>query len=649
VRSALRLLAATVLVAAACGEAAAARLPEWARSIADAAPAIPDGLPKYPFRVLFRGVALDVLPDGEGVTVREHIAIQILSARGDDARLRTFPFDDTAKLKIARGWSLPPGDSAQRARQEPFEITVPGAFLTDRRERWVFAKEAGRGALLFFEFEAEETPYALTWRGRFYEGVPIDRATLELTLPAGWDVKSAWLPGPGPTPTIDGARRRWEMSALEPADQEPLGDEPHELAPTLVLAFQPAQRGSSKRPTFSSWADVAEWYQRLAAGRAEPSPAIRVDAMAAMNAAGPDAIARDLAAARFVRDRVRYVAREMGIGGYQPHAAEQTYKDRAGDCKDKTTLLQAVLASDGRTSYPILVNATTPGTVAEDVPDAWAFNHAVLGVVIRPDAIVGSEAAIVNAGELGRLLVVDTTDEYASPGTLPANLADKVGLVAAGARGRLVRLPSARASDHRVETTLELELQPDRSITARLATLRLGQPAEDARRVARSDSEQRRADVARAIREAIPEAVVKTYEFTAESRDGAFLESIRLAVPAPPNRRIEPLVFFPGALLSLPRVPLTRRAGAVAYEYPRKLTYLTTVKGVPGDRPLPAGHRAAGDGWAIESSVTRDGSDVRASWALDLTRTRFAPGEFPELKQLWSAASRAASPLVPVE
>ncbi len=646
----LRAVAAAALVAAVGRDAAAARLPDWARQIAEAAPAIPDGVPKYSMRVLFRGIDLEILREGEAMIVRERIAIQVLSARGEDARLRTFPFDDTGKMKTARGWSLPPGESASRAGQEPLEITVSESFLTDQKERWVVTKGVGRGALVFFEFEATEAPYALTWRGHLYEGVPIDRAVVELVLPPGWSVKSAWLPGPGPAPTLDGLRCRWEISALQPADVEPLGDEPFVLAPTLVLGFQPPGPGQSKRPTFAAWADVAEWYQRLAAGRATPSPTIRADAAVAMDAAGPDAVARTLAAARFVRDRVRYVAREMGIGGYQPHAAEQTYADRAGDCKDKATLLEAVLAADGRTSYPILINATTQGTVAEDVPDTWAFNHMVLGVLIPPDAKVPSAAAIVDAGDLGRLLVVDTTDEDASPGTLPAYLAGKVGLVAAGPRGRLVRLPQASAFEHRVETTLDLEVRPNRSISARLVTRRLGQPAEDAREHARIDSTKREADVTRALREAIPEAVVKAYAITPESDDGAFLESVSLEVPAPaPDRKIEPIVFFPQALVPLPRVLLTRRSGAVVYEYPRTLTYATTVKGLPANRPLPEGHRAAGEGWSLESSVTRDGTGVRASWTLDLTRTRFAPDGFPELKRLWSTATQAASPLIPVE
>src|SRR5437899_895658 len=40
------------------------------------------------------------------------------------------------------------------------------------------------------------------------------------------------------------------------------------------------------------------------------------------------------ALAAFVQKDIRYVAIEIGIGGYQPHSAQDIFANRYGDCKD---------------------------------------------------------------------------------------------------------------------------------------------------------------------------------------------------------------------------------------------------------------------------------------------------------------------------
>jgi hypothetical protein len=46
----------------------------------------------------------------------------------------------------------------------------------------------------------------------------------------------------------------------------------------------------------------------------------------------------------------------------------------------------------------------------------------------------------------------------------------------------------------------------------------------------------------------------------------------------------------------------------------------------------------------IATRFDRKGTAVTGTFTLDLSRTRFEPDAFPELKQLWSVTTRAASP-----
>ena len=55
--------------------------------------------------------------------------------------------------------------------------------------------------------------------------------------------------------------------------------------------------------------------------------------------------------ANYMQRNIRYVAIEVGIGGFQPHPAADVFAHQYGDCKDKATLLSTMLKQIGIDSY----------------------------------------------------------------------------------------------------------------------------------------------------------------------------------------------------------------------------------------------------------------------------------------------------------
>jgi len=88
------------------------------------------------------------------------------------------------------------------------------------------------------------------------------------------------------------------------------------------------------------------------------------------------------AALEFVQNDVRYQGIELGAGGFQPHPPADTFARRYGDCKDKTTLLLAMLKALGVTANPVLVNTSSGKMLDIDAPRVTAFNHAIVQVFI---------------------------------------------------------------------------------------------------------------------------------------------------------------------------------------------------------------------------------------------------------------------------
>jgi hypothetical protein len=359
------------------------------------------------------------------------------------------------------------------------------------------------------------------------------------------------------------------------------------------------------------------------------------------------AIARVRAAAHYVRDRVRYVAHEVGIGSYQPRAATQVLAQLHGDCKDKATLLQALLAAGGDTAYLVPVHATQRDTVSNAVPSLTAFNHVITAVRLPAGTEVPEDvrSAVVETEDLGQLLFIDVTDEYTSIGALPDSLGGKTGLVVAGAASRLVTLPAGDRGMHRVEHRFEARVLDDLTVEGRMVTTRFGALAASARRqyaVGQQKFLEERKD---AWFDEWPAASIAEHTIDAETAAGAFVESmnVRLAPPIEGDR-FTSLALFPFALAELPRVSLSRRKTAVVYEHPLVVRFESVVRGVSEVNGPHPDRELEGQGWSARFHESRDDDAIRGSWELSLERRRFEPAEFDELKRFWAAARDTVSP-----
>ncbi len=82
----------------------------------------------------------------------------------------------------------------------------------------------------------------------------------------------------------------------------------------------------------------------------------------------------------WVADNMRYSGLSMGKGeGYTLHNAEMNFTDRCGVCKDKASLVVAMLRASGKESYPAM---TMAGSRIDYIP-ADQFNHSIAVVKLN--------------------------------------------------------------------------------------------------------------------------------------------------------------------------------------------------------------------------------------------------------------------------
>ncbi|MCO4294443.1 DUF3857 domain-containing protein [Solitalea sp. MAHUQ-68] len=81
---------------------------------------------------------------------------------------------------------------------------------------------------------------------------------------------------------------------------------------------------------------------------------------------------------RFVQDEIRYMGIEIGVYSHKPNDPSITFKNRHGDCKDKSLLLCTLLKANDIPAYMAYANTYSREKTREFLPSATVFNHAVV-------------------------------------------------------------------------------------------------------------------------------------------------------------------------------------------------------------------------------------------------------------------------------
>jgi hypothetical protein len=188
--------------------------------------------------------------------------------------------------------------------------------------------------------------------------------------------------------------------------------------------------------TASSWQDLARRYSEIVDRQIAGASLDKQLREATGNAKNrQEIIARSLA---WIQRHVRYAGVEVGESSVVPRTPQVVLGNRYGDCKDKATLLVAMLRLAGMRAHVALLRAGEDFDVPRDLPGLGMFNHAIVMV----------------EGEKGEPPIwVDPTDEFARAGELPVMDQGRGALVASAATTSLVTTPAYESSANLVTET----------------------------------------------------------------------------------------------------------------------------------------------------------------------------------------------------
>ena len=411
------------------------------------------------------------------ITVRE--AYKILRPSGREYGTVAASFNSHSKITGMRGWCIPAqGKDYEVKDKEAVEISLPkidgSELVSDVKDKFLRIPAADPGNIVGYEYEEEEQPYVLQDIWRFQQSNPVRESHYTVQLPSGWEYKATWMNYPEAKPTQSGNQVQWlvsDVKAIRPEDDMPPWTG---VAGLLVVSFVPPGGGANKG--FQNWKEMGDWEAGLEAGRRNASPEIK-QKVSALTASSATQLVKMQALAKFVQGDIRYVAIELGIGGWQPHPAPEIFTHRYGDCKDKATLMSSMLHEIGIESFYISINTVRGGAAPDRPPMIGWFNHEILAVRLPADIKDKSLVAIVEHPKLGRLLIFDPTDEYTPFGQLRGELQANHGLLVTPDGGDLLKLPEMPPAMSGIQRTAKLTLNPKGTLSGEVAETRLGDSA----------------------------------------------------------------------------------------------------------------------------------------------------------------------------
>lgn len=324
------------------------------------------------------------------------------------------------------------------------DMTAPvlreAPVYTDYREKHVTVPALRPGELL--EYSTTTTTHTALAPGQFWfeydfakRGIVLDEQ-LEVNIPADRKIKIKTKDEHPPKISQDKDRKiyAWKSSHLDQDEDDDSSGKKKKKKHTSK-----DEQSDVEMTTFQSWDELGRWYASLEKDRIAPTPEIKAKAAEITKNSQTD-LGKIQALYDYVARNFRYVSLSLGRGRYQPHAAGEILANQYGDCKDKHTLLSALLRAAGFSANAVLIDSSRK--LDEDIPSPSQFDHVITYVPLGKQTlwmdttsevapfqlllsqIRGKKALVIPQDGLPK--IIETPSDPAVPNYQIANLDGKI-------------------------------------------------------------------------------------------------------------------------------------------------------------------------------------------------------------------------------
>ena len=461
------------------------RTPSWLQQVAN------KNVPSYdkdvPAVVLHNEEVVTLESNGKLVTT-ERYAVKILTREGKNlAVARAFYLVSAGKIRDINGWLLRGNTTKKYGKKEILDvISDPDDVYNEGRIKVIDASsDADVGYVFGYEVISEDRPlyYQTKWFPQF--GLPTLNSSYTLNLPNGWKASSLTFNNKNVAPTVNGTSYTWRMQDLPPIKPEPLSPSVFNIVPWLAISYTPedAEKATTNSKVFNDWTEISNWTTAMY----DPQVVINDEVAAKareLTANSKTELEKIQAIGSYVQN-LQYISIDIGVGhgnGFRPRPSNLVMSRGYGDCKDKATLMRAMLKSLKIEAYPVIIYSGDPTFVRKEWASPGQFNHCIIAVKVSDET---ESPTILNDAKLGRLLIFDATDDLTPVGDLPSYLQGSLALIAAGDEGILTEMPTTPPEMNSLDRNVEIKLDNNGSVTGTIRELTSGQSSRQERNLYR--------------------------------------------------------------------------------------------------------------------------------------------------------------------
>jgi len=444
---------------------------------------------------------------------RERRATRILKPQGREDGTCGVAYDVDEKINYFRAWTIAADEKQYMAQDSDFieegDTGIP-VMLSTHKLRIAHPPAVDVGATVLCESEETMKPYFQEKLWRFQNSIPVVFQALEVDLPAGRAHAQSWH-NFKPVEPVEVAPNHWRWE-LKDTPALILRDVPSRPDLGALAARMSVQWGDAAvAGTDNQWRAIGQWFTTLEANRPEPSPEITAQTQSLI-AGAPDFYTKLSRITDFIQKNIRYFIVERGIGGHQANPAAEIFRNKYGDCKDKTTLLISMLQVAGIHAVYLPVD-TDRGFVDPDEPSLFG-NHMITAIEVPADVQDPRLMAIVKAKDGKRYLIFDPTNEHTPIGNLPNYLQGSYGTLAAGSASQVIALPVLPPDANGTVRKGEFTLDPSGTLTGSVDASHSGPEGADMRWILKyTDDKERREYWETLIARDVPGVVLNSFQF----------------------------------------------------------------------------------------------------------------------------------------